>query len=98
MNTNLIKQMQQKLLKAQEELGNELVTVTAGGGAVTIVMTGHQMAQSITIAPEALDPNDVEMLQDLMLTAVNDAIAKSQELATKRLGAVTGGLKIPGLM
>ncbi len=98
MNPNLIRQMQQKLLKAQEELGNQTVEVTAGGGAVKIVMTGHQQTQSITIAPEVVDPNDIEMLQDLILTAVNEAVAKSQELATKRLGAVTGGLKIPGLM
>ena len=89
MNPNLIKQMQQKLLKAQEDLGNETVEVSAGGGAVKIVMTGHQKVQSVTLAPEVVDPNDV---------AINDAVAKSQELATKRLGAITGGLKIPGLM
>lgn len=98
MNPNLIKQMQQKLLKAQEDLGNETVEVSAGGGAVKIVMTGHQKVQSVTVAPEVVDPNDVEMLQDLLLTAINDAVAKSQELATKRLSVVTGGLKIPGLM
>lgn len=98
MNPNLIKQMQQKLLKAQEDLGNETVEVSAGGGAVKIVMTGHQKVQSVTVAPEVVDPNDVEMLQDLLLTAINDAVAKSHELATKRLSVVTGGLKIPGLM
>ncbi len=98
MNPNLIKQMQQKLLKAQEDLGNETIEASAGGGAVTIVMTGHQKVQSVTIAPEVVDPNDIEMLQDLLLTAINDAVAKSHELAAKRMGAVTGGLKIPGLM
>jgi|SRR3990172_5095751 len=98
MNPNLIRQMQQKLLKAQEDLGNETVEVSAGGGAVKIVMTGHQKVQSVTLAPEVVDPNDVEMLQDLLLTAMNDAVAKSHELATKRMGAITGGLKIPGLM
>ena len=98
MNPNLIKQMQQKLLKAQEELANESVEVSVGGGAVKIVMTGAQQVRSVAISPEALDPNDVEMLQDLMVAAINDAVAKSQELATKRLSQVTGGLKIPGLM
>lgn len=98
MNPNLIKQMQQKLLKAQEDLGNETIEASAGGGAVTIVMTGHQKVQSVTIAPEVVDPNDIEMLQDLLLTAFNEAVAKSHELAAKRMGAVTGGLKIPGFM
>ncbi len=98
MNPNLIKQMQQKLLKAQEELANESVEVSVGGGSVKIVMTGAQQVRSVAISPEALDPNDVEMLQDLMVAAINDAVAKSQELATKRLSQVTGGLKIPGLM
>jgi len=97
-NMRLIQQMQEKLMKAQEELGNESVEGTAGGGAVRIVMTGHQKVQSVTIDPEVVDPEDVEMLQDLVAAAVNDAVHKSHELATKRLGAVTGGMKIPGLM
>jgi len=97
-NMRLIQQMQERLLKAQEELGNESVEGTAGGGAVRIVMTGHQKVQSVTIDPEVVDPEDVEMLQDLVAAAVNDAVHKSHELATKRLGAVTGGMKIPGLM
>jgi len=97
-NMRLIQQMQEKLMKAQEELGNESVEGTAGGGAVRIVMTGHQKVQSVTIDPEVVDPEDVEMLQDLVAAAVNDAVQKSHELATKRLGAVTGGMKIPGLM
>ena len=97
-NMRLIQQMQEKLMKAQEELGNESVEGTAGGGAVRIVMTGHQKVQSVTIDPEVVDPEDVQMLQDLVAAAVNDAVHKSHELATKRLGAVTGGMKIPGLM
>ncbi len=97
-NMRLLQQMQEKLLKAQEELGNEVVEGTAGGGAVKIAMTGHQKVQSVTIDPEVVDPEDVEMLQDLVAAAVNEAVSKSHELATKRLGSVTGGMKIPGLM
>ncbi|MCL5264415.1 MAG: YbaB/EbfC family nucleoid-associated protein [Chloroflexi bacterium] len=97
-NVNMIKQMQQRLLKIQEELAKETVEATVGGGAVTVVMTGQQKVQSIKIDPEVVDPEDVEMLEDLVLSAFNEAQAKSQELAAKRLGAVTGGLKIPGLM
>jgi nucleoid-associated protein EbfC len=97
-NMRLLQKMQEKLLKAQEELGNETVEGTAGGGAVKIAMTGHQKVQSVTIAPEVVDPEDVEMLQDLVTAAVNEAVSKSHELATKRLGSVTGGMKIPGLM
>ncbi|HEX2923681.1 MAG TPA: YbaB/EbfC family nucleoid-associated protein [Chloroflexota bacterium] len=97
-NMRLLQQMQEKLLKAQEELGNEVVEGTAGGGAVKIAMTGHQKVQSVTIDPEVVDPEDVEMLQDLVAAAINEAVSKSHELATKRLGSVTGGMKIPGLM
>lgn len=97
-NMRLLQQMQERLLKAQEELGKETVEGTAGGGAVKVVMTGHQKVQSVSIDPEVVDPEDVEMLQDLVVAAVNEAVAKSHELASKRLGSVTGGIKIPGLM
>ncbi len=97
-NMRLLQQMQERLMKAQQELGNETVEGTAGGGAVKIQMTGHQKVQSVTIDPEVVDPEDVEMLQDLVAAAVNEAVAKSHELASKRLGALTGGMKIPGLM
>ncbi len=97
-NMRLLQQMQQQLMKAQEELGNETVEGTAGGGAIKISMTGHQKVQSVTIDPEVVDPEDVEMLQDLMAAAINEAVSKSHELASKRLGALTGGMKIPGLM
>src|SRR5512133_384047 len=97
-NMRLLQQMQERMMKAQEELGNETVEGTAGGGAVTIVMTGHQKVQSVTIDPEVVDREDVEMLQDLVAAALNEAVNKSHELASKRLGALTGGLKIPGLM
>lgn len=98
MNMNMIKQMQQKLMKIQEELAKETVEASAGGGAVTVVITGQQKVTEVKIDPEVLDPNDVEMLQDLVMSAFNEALAKSQALASKRLSAVTGGIKIPGLM
>lgn len=93
-----MQQMQSKLAKIQEELGSETVEASVGGGMVTIVMTGHQEVRAVTIDPEALDPEDVETLQDLMVAAFNEALRKSQELAGQRLGALTGGMKIPGLM
>ena len=93
-----LQKVQEEMVKTQEALGEEKVTVTAGGGAITVVISGHQKIQSITIEPEVVDPDDVEMLQDLVMAAVNEAIDKSQQLATDRLGALTGGLSIPGLM
>lgn len=92
-----IKKMQEQMLKAQEELGQRTVEGTAGGGAVAVVMNGHRKVLSVTIRPEAVDPDDVEMLQDLVMTAVNDAIAKAEELANRELGKFTGGLNVPGL-
>lgn len=97
-NMNMMKQMEKMLAKIQEDLGNETVEASVGGGAVTVVMTGHQKVVSVKIAPEAVDPNDLAMLEDLIIAAVNEAVDKSHELVTKRMGAVTGGLKIPGLM
>jgi DNA-binding YbaB/EbfC family protein len=94
---NMIKQMQARLAKIQEQLANETVEVSSGGGAVTVVITGHQKIQSVKIDPQVVDPDDVEMLEDLILSAVNEAVAKSQEMAAKKLSAVTGGMKIPGL-
>ena len=93
-----LQKLQEEMVQTQEALGDETVTVTAGGGAITVVISGHQKIQSITIEPEVVDPDDVEMLQDLIMAAVNEAIDKSQQLATDRLGALTGGLSIPGLM
>lgn len=95
---NLLSQMQKlqdEMGKTQEALANEEVTTTVGGGMVTVVATGAQEIRSITIKPEAVDPEDVEMLQDLVLTAVNDAIQKSKELAEQRMGSLTGGLGLP---
>ncbi|MGA9349139.1 MAG: YbaB/EbfC family nucleoid-associated protein [Anaerolineae bacterium] len=93
-----VQKLQEEMLEAQEALSEETITVTAGGGAVTVVMTGQQRIQSISIAPEVVDPDDVEMLEDLVTAAVNEALQRSQELATEKLGALTGGLRIPGLM
>src|SRR5687768_3770516 len=93
-----MQQMQTRLAKIQEELGSETIEASVGGGAVTIVMTGHQEVQVVTIDPEIVDPEDVETLQDLMVAGFNEALKKSQELASSRLGAITGGMKIPGLM
>ena len=89
--------LQAKLAKAQEELGKATVEGSAGGGAVTVTMSGHFKVLSVKILPEAVDTEDMGLLEDLVLTAVNEAITKVQELAASRLGALTGGLKIPGL-
>ena len=100
MNRNMMRQMQQlqsKLEKAQNELGDMVVEGSAGGGAVTLVMDGHQNVRSVSIAPEAIDPEDIETLEDLVLGAVNDANNKAKDLATSHLGAITGGLGLPGL-
>ena len=90
--------LQAKLAKAQEELGNLTVEASSGGGAVKVTANGHQKIISVKISPEVVDPEDVEMLEDMILTAVSEAIAKSQEAAAEQLGGITGGLKIPGLM
>jgi len=91
-------QLQAKLAKAQEELGSMAVEATSGGGAVKVVMDGHQKVHSVEISPEVVESGDVELLQDLVMTAVNEAITKSQELVSKRLSSLTGGLNIPGLL
>lgn len=91
------KQLQAKMAKIQEELGNITVEASSGGGVVKVVMNGHQNVQSVEILPEAVDTEEIEMLQDLIVSAVNEAIAKSQEVANKQLSNITGGLNIPGL-
>jgi DNA-binding YbaB/EbfC family protein len=92
----MAREMQANMEKAQTELGELTVTGTAGGGAVTVMMTGTQDVREIHISKDAVDPTDVETLQDLVLAAVNDALARSKELAAQKLGGVTGGLKLPG--
>ena len=92
-----LQKLQEDMASAQEALKQETLTVTAGGGAVTIVITGDQRIQSITLKPEVVDPADVEMLQDLIVAAVNEAIVASQAHAANKMQGLTGGLGIPGL-
>ncbi len=92
-----LQQMQQKMMKVQEDLAHETVTATAGGGAVTIEMNGHHEVRSVRIDPDAVDPEDVEILQDMVLTAFNEALEKAQAMAQEKMGAITGGLNIPGM-
>ncbi len=98
MGMAMFERMQRQMLKIQEDLAKETLETTAGGGAVTVTITGQLKVQAVKIKPEVIDPDDAEMLEDLVLAAVNDAIQKSQELQAKRLSALTGGMKIPGLM
>ena len=90
--------LQAQLLKAQEELATLTVEASSGGGAVTVVMNGQQQIQSVKISKEVVNPDDVEMLEDMVLTAVKEASIKAQEAAAQKMGGLTGGLKIPGLM
>ena len=92
-----VKALQDKMLKMQEELAFLKVEGSAGGGMVVAVMNGRQELLSIKIDPQVVDPNDLEMLQDLAVAAVNDALRKSQELASGEMGKIAGGLNIPGL-
>lgn len=93
----MAREMQANMAKAQEELAAASVEGTAGGGAVVVVLTGTQDIKSVKIQKDAVDPDDVDTLQDLVLAAFSDALKKSRELAAQRLGSVTGGLKIPGM-
>ena len=90
-------ELQAKLAKAQQELSNLTLEASSGGGVVTVTIDGQQNIQSVKISPEVVNPDDVELLEDLVLTAVREAITKSQEAAAQSLGGLTGGLKIPGL-
>lgn len=90
--------MQKELNKAQEEIATMNFEATAGGGMVTAVASGDMKITSLTIDPEAVDPEDVEMLQDMVTAAVNEALAGVSELSNQRMNAVTGGMSIPGLM
>jgi DNA-binding YbaB/EbfC family protein len=93
-----VKKMQQEMVKAQEELANTIVTGTAAGGTVTVEMTCDQRMKSIKIGKDAVDPDDIETLEDLVTVAVNDALTKANEKAQQRMGGLTGGMRIPGLM
>ena len=91
-----VQKMQAEMMAAQESLKDERVEASAGGGMVKVVATGELAIESITIDPAAVDPEDVEMLQDTVLAAVNEALRSAQELAASKLGNVTGGLGGPG--
>ena len=91
-------QLQTKMMKMQEELAGRTVEGTAGGGMIKAVANGKQQIVSISIEAEGVDPEDVEMLQDLVLAAVNDALNRSQEMVSGEMGKLTGGMNIPGLM
>ena len=98
---NMMKQaqkLQAKMMKLQEELAEQTVEATSGGGMVKVVANGKQQIISIAIEKEVVDPEDVEMLQDLIKAAVNDALTKSQEMVSGQMSKLTGGLNIPGLM
>ena len=97
---NMMKQaqkLQKKMLKAQEELAVKTVEATAGGGMVKVVANGGQKIESIVLEKEVVDPEDVEMLQDLVLAAVNDALNRAQKMVSDEMGKLTGGMNIPGL-
>jgi nucleoid-associated protein EbfC len=92
-----VKMLQEKMAKIQEELSLKTVESSSGGGMVTAVVNGRQELVQLKIDPQVIDPEDVEMLQDLVLAAVNDGLRKSQELAAGEMTKVAGGLNIPGL-
>ncbi len=91
----MARQMQKEMMRIQEELANATVEGTAGS-YITVTMNGHRDIKSIKIAPEVVDPDDVETLQDLIVAAIADASKKAQELAEQRLGPLAGGMKLPG--
>ncbi len=90
-----MQKLQDEMAKTQEALADEEVTISVGGGMVSVTATGAQEIRSITIKPEAVNPEDVELLQDMVLAAVNEALQKSKEMAEERMGALTGGLGLP---
>jgi DNA-binding YbaB/EbfC family protein len=98
---NMLKEaqkLQNKMLKLQEELADEIVEASAGGGMVKVKVNGKQQVMNISIEKEVVDPEDVEMLQDLITAAVNDALTKSNDLASEQMKGLTGGLNMPGLI
>lgn len=92
-----VQKMQQEMVKLQEELKEKTVEATAGGGVIKVVASGRKQLVSIEIKPEAVDPDDVEMLQDLILAACNEALQKAEDMVASEMGKLTGGMNIPGL-
>ena len=93
-----LKKMQQEMARVQDELANTIVEGSAAGGVVTCAMNGEYRITKLTIKPEAVDPADIETLEDLVVVALNDAIVKARALSEQKMGKLTGGMKIPGLM
>jgi len=99
MNKNMLKQAQQlqkQMAKVQDEIEATTVEASSGGGAVKVVVLGKMVVQSIHIEAAAVDPEDVELLEEMVLTAINDGLSKAQELASSKMNALTGGLNLPG--
>ena len=97
---NMIKQaqkMQEEMLKAQESLGEQIIETSVGGGAVSVKVNGKKEIMEIKLSPDAVDPDDVEMLEDMIVSAVNEALRKADEAAAGSLSKITGGMNIPGL-
>lgn len=97
---NMMKQMQKmqkKMVEAQEKLGEEKIEGTAGGGMVTVIVSGHKEVLEVIIKEEVVDPEDIEMLQDLVLAATNDALKKAEELTNSTMGQFTKGMNLPGM-
>lgn len=92
-----VQKMQAQMTLAQEELGKEIVEGASGGGMVTVKANGHGEVVGVSISKEVVDPEDVEMLEDLVLSAIKEALRQSRELSERRMGNLTGGLNIPGL-
>jgi len=92
-----VQKMQADMAKAQEQLKNETVTATTGGGMVSVTVTGDLVVKELTIKPEAIDPDDPDLLSDMVLAAVNQGLTQAQELAASKMGGVTGGMDLGGL-
>ena len=97
-NMKMIQQMQNRLAKIQQELDETVVQGTAGGGVIRAEVTGQRALRSIKIDPSAVDPEDVELLEDMIVAAVQDAMDRAQKLAEDKMSVLTGGMRIPGLM
>ncbi len=97
-NMKMLQQMQNRIQKMQQELEETTVEGTAGGGAVRVSVNGLRTVQSVKIDPDAVDPQDIEMLEDMVLAAIQEAMKSAEDLASEKMGAITGGINIPGLM
>ena len=97
-NMKMLQQMQNRIQKMQQELEETTVEGTAGGGAVKVSVNGLRAVQAVKIDPAAVDPEDIEMLEDMVLAAIQEAMKSAEDLASQKMGAITGGINIPGLM